>query len=136
MLLEPNQRHDLVDLVVHTVPADHGDISPTALALVLEFDGVRVMATGDSSWRPAVFKPLYDLQPDVVLLELPSNSSQTMDAIQKLKSDLPDAGIILSSHEASPQLILSCIRAGAQEFITRPIDEVELDKALEHLPLH
>ena len=67
VLLGPNQRHDLGDLVVHTVPADHGDISPTALALVLEFGNVRVMATGDSSWRPLLFKPLYDLQPDVVL---------------------------------------------------------------------
>jgi len=67
VLLEPNQRHDLGDLVVHTVPADHGDISPTALALLLEFGDVRVMATGDSSWRPALFKPLYDLKPDVVL---------------------------------------------------------------------
>lgn len=67
VVLEQNQRYDLGDLIVHTVPADHGDISPTALALVLEFDGVRVMATGDSSWRPALFKPLYDRQPDVVL---------------------------------------------------------------------
>jgi L-ascorbate 6-phosphate lactonase len=67
VLLEPNQRHDLGDLIVHTVPADHGDISASALALVLEFDGVRVMATGDSSWRPVLFKPLYDLKPDVVL---------------------------------------------------------------------
>jgi len=67
VLLEPNHRHDLGDLVVHTVPADHGDISPTALVLVLDFGGVRVMATGDTSWRPILFKPLYDLKPDVVL---------------------------------------------------------------------
>ena len=67
VVLEPNRRHDLGDLVVHTVPADHGDISPSALALVLEFGGMRVMATGDTSWRPVLFKPLYDLQPDVVL---------------------------------------------------------------------
>lgn len=67
VVLEPNRRHDLGDLVVHTVPADHGDISPSALALILEFGGVRVMATGDSSWRPVLFKPLYDLKPDVVL---------------------------------------------------------------------
>jgi L-ascorbate 6-phosphate lactonase len=67
VLLEPNQRHDLGDLVVHTVPADHGDLSPSALALVLEFDGVRVLATGDTSWRPALFQPLYALRPDVVL---------------------------------------------------------------------
>jgi L-ascorbate 6-phosphate lactonase len=66
-LLEPNRRHDLGDLVVYTAPADHGDLSPTALALVLEFGGVRVMATGDTSWRPVLFKPLYDLKPDVVL---------------------------------------------------------------------
>ena len=67
VVLEPNRRHDLGDLVVHTVPADHGDISPSALALILEFGGVRVMATGDTSWRPVLFKPLYDLKPDVVL---------------------------------------------------------------------
>lgn len=67
VLLEPNRRHDLGDLIVHTVPADHGDSSASALALVLEFGGVRVMATGDTSWRPVLFKPLYDLKPDVVL---------------------------------------------------------------------
>jgi len=68
ILLEPNRCHDLGDdLAVHTVPADHGDISASALALVLDFGGVRVMATGDTSWRPVLFKPLYDLKPDVVL---------------------------------------------------------------------
>lgn len=41
VLLGPNRHHDLGDLVVHTVPADHGDLSATALALVLEFGGVR-----------------------------------------------------------------------------------------------
>jgi L-ascorbate 6-phosphate lactonase len=67
LVLEPNQRYDLGDLVIHTVPADHGDLSPTALSFVLEFGGVRVMVSGDSSWRPKLFKPLYDLNPDVVL---------------------------------------------------------------------
>jgi L-ascorbate 6-phosphate lactonase len=67
VLLEPNRRHDLGDLVVHTVPADHGDLSPTALTLLLEFGGVRVLASGDTSWRPVQFKPLYALKPDVVL---------------------------------------------------------------------
>jgi len=70
LVLEPNRRHDLGDLVVHTVHADHGDLSPSALALVLDFGGVRIMATGDSSWRPKLFKPLYDLKPDVVLLAI------------------------------------------------------------------
>ena len=67
ILLEAHQRHDLGAVVVHTVPADHGDISPTALALVLEFGAVRILTTGDTSWRPRLFKPLCDLEPQVVL---------------------------------------------------------------------
>lgn len=67
VLLDPNRAHDLGDLKVHTVQAGHGDLSPTALSMVLDFGGVRVMAVGDSAWLPDRFKPLYDLKPDVVL---------------------------------------------------------------------
>jgi L-ascorbate 6-phosphate lactonase len=67
VVLEPNRRYDFGDLAIHTVPADHGDLSTTALSLVLDFGGVRILASGDSSWRSGLFRPLYDLHPDVVL---------------------------------------------------------------------
>lgn len=67
IVLEANRRYEFGAVVIHTAPADHGDFSPTALALVLDFGAVRVMVTGDTSWRPQLFKPLYDLKPDVVL---------------------------------------------------------------------
>ena len=54
-------------MVVHAAPADHGDYSPSALAMVLDFGGVRVMLTGDTSLRPGLFQPLIDLAPDVLL---------------------------------------------------------------------
>jgi len=65
--LQPNATHALPDLVIHTAPADHGDYAPSALALVLEFDGVRVFCPGDTSLRPALFKPLFELRVDVAL---------------------------------------------------------------------
>ena len=65
--LRPFCRHDLNATVVHTAPADHGDFAPSALALVLDFDGVRVLYTGDTSWRSGVFKPLFSLGIDVLL---------------------------------------------------------------------
>ncbi len=67
ILLEAKRVADLGDVVVHAVPADHGDYSPSALAMVLDFGGVRVMLTGDSSLRPGLFQPLIDLAPDVLL---------------------------------------------------------------------
>jgi len=67
IVLAPDGAHDLGAVCVHTAPADHGDYSPTALALVLDFSGLRVMVTGDTSLRPALFKPLFDLKLDVLL---------------------------------------------------------------------
>jgi L-ascorbate 6-phosphate lactonase len=67
VVLEPNRRYDLDGVVIHTASADHGDLSPTALCLVLEAEGVRVFCSGDTAFRPALFKPLADLKPDVAL---------------------------------------------------------------------
>lgn len=73
------------------------------------------------------------LQPDVVLLELPDNASETMDAVRRIKDEFPETGVILSRANPSPQLILSGMRAGAQEFVGRPIDGPELEKAIGHV---
>jgi len=65
--LDPNRAYDLECVSVHTVPADHGDYSTSALGLLLDFGGVRILVTGDTSLRPGLFQPLFDLKPDVVL---------------------------------------------------------------------
>ncbi|MFH1566375.1 MAG: hypothetical protein ABIL09_00125, partial [Gemmatimonadota bacterium] len=65
--LRPGQVHELGDLRIHAAPADHGDLSPSALALVLETEGVRVFFSGDSSWRPGLFQPLFELGTDLAV---------------------------------------------------------------------
>jgi L-ascorbate 6-phosphate lactonase len=67
IILEVNRRHDLESLVVHCVPADHGDYSSSALTLLLDFGGVRILVTGDTSLRPGLMQPLIDLKPDLIL---------------------------------------------------------------------
>jgi len=67
LLLEAHRRYDVEGLVIHTAPADHGDLSPTALCLVLDFGAVRVLCTGDTAFRPQAIQPLCDLRPDVML---------------------------------------------------------------------
>ncbi len=66
-LLEPGRAHDLGGVVVHAEAADHGDYSPSALTLLLDFAGVRVMLTGDTSLRPGLLRPLIELRPDLLL---------------------------------------------------------------------
>ncbi len=66
-LLEEGKQLALAGVVIHGVYADHGDLSPTALGVVLDFDGIRVYHTGDTSYRPEKLQPVIDLRPDVVI---------------------------------------------------------------------
>ena len=97
----------------------------------LNGNGVRVIGEADNG--QAGLRLVRGLQPDVVLLELESIPDHTLDLVKSIRDELPDTGIILSSHETSPQLILNCIRAGAQEFVSRPMDIAELEKAFDHV---
>ena len=67
VVLEPNAACDLGSVVVHAVPADHGDYSPSALSLLLDFDGIRIILTGDTSLRLGLMQPLLEVKPDVIL---------------------------------------------------------------------
>ncbi|MCX6872350.1 MAG: MBL fold metallo-hydrolase [Verrucomicrobia bacterium] len=67
ILLQAHSSCDCGGVVIHAAPADHGDYSPSALALLLEMDGVRVLHTGDTSLRPGLLRPLIDMKPDVIL---------------------------------------------------------------------
>ena len=87
--------------------------------------GFRVIGEADNT--KIGLRLVRGLQPDVVLLELPASGSQTMEVVKKIREELPDTRIVLSSHESSPQLILSCIRAGACEFVARPVEPGELE---------
>ncbi len=65
--LRPSKSYAFEGVAVHTARAAHGDLAPTAVAMVLDFEGVRVFYTGDTSLRPELLKPLYDLRPDVLV---------------------------------------------------------------------
>jgi L-ascorbate 6-phosphate lactonase len=67
-LLSPGARcAALPDVTVHAAAADHGSFSPSAVSVVLDLAGVKVMFTGDTSWRPDLFAPLYALGLDVLI---------------------------------------------------------------------
>ena len=65
--LDVNRRYDLDGLTIYTAAADHGEHSPTALAFVLDFNGVRVLFSGDTSLSSKAFQPMYDLHPSVLI---------------------------------------------------------------------
>ena len=60
-------RQDLPEVAIQAAPADHGDLSASALSLLLDFAGTRVLLTGDTAYRPALLRPLCESPPNVLL---------------------------------------------------------------------
>ena len=67
LIMEPGSVYDMGGVKVYTGRADHGELSPNALAFVLDFGKVKVMFTGDTCLNWDFIKPLCDMKPDVVL---------------------------------------------------------------------
>ncbi len=70
-----DRRHLLVEgqtyhhgmTAVHAVYADHGELAPDALGIVLDFDGITVYHTGDTAYRPEEFSATAGMKPDILL---------------------------------------------------------------------
>ena len=66
-LLTPGAVYDLGGFSVQAAAADHGGYAPSALMLLVEIEGVRILFTGDTSLRPDLVKPLLDRPIDLLL---------------------------------------------------------------------
>jgi pilus assembly protein CpaE len=94
-----------------------------------QMDSVRLV----SEWKQ--MEPasgvLQGIKPDLLILELPEESERALKWIERTKLELPHTAIFVSSAVKTPELVISAMRAGAQEFLGRPIDLKELRNAVE-----
>ncbi len=66
-LLEEGRSLRFEGIEVHAVYADHGELAPDALGVVIDFDGIRVYHTGDTALRIDEFKPALAMKPHILL---------------------------------------------------------------------
>jgi pilus assembly protein CpaE len=71
------------------------------------------------------------IKPDILILELPKDHAKTLRSAERIKLELPNITIFVSSEVKTPESIISAMRAGASEFLSRPLDLDELKKAME-----
>ncbi len=66
-LLEEGKSLTLGGVEINPVYADHGELAPDALGIVLNFDGIKIYHTGDTAYRPDEFAPAIKMKPDVLI---------------------------------------------------------------------
>src|SRR4030095_9226352 len=73
------------------------------------------------------------LKPTAAIIALGQNSDNAVRFIERLKSECPNTALISAAQNASPEMILNSLRAGAREFLRLPIIADELRTVLDRV---
>ena len=83
-----------------------------------------------SESNPSAFNRFVRANPDIIILEA-QGLVKTTDALTVLRSRVPDTWLLALSEAKDPMVIIEAVRAGAREFLPKPISEQALGQAIE-----
>jgi pilus assembly protein CpaE len=97
-------------------------------ALAAEGRG-RLLAGGDDAEQ--VYTEIVNLRPNAAIITMGVNSEPAVRLIERLAVECPTTAVISAARDASPDLILRSMRAGAREFLRLPLSGDELKTVLD-----
>jgi pilus assembly protein CpaE len=89
---------------------------------------VKLLAGGNDPDQ--LYEEIVRLKPNVAIIALGPNADTAVRFIEKLNAECPGTALISAAQDASPDLILKSLRAGAREFLRIPISTEELRTVL------
>jgi pilus assembly protein CpaE len=98
----------------------------------LAADGrTRLLAGGDDIEQ--LHEEIKRLRPHVALITLGAQTETALRFVERLVAELPQVAVICASRDASPDLILRSLRAGAREFLRLPLIKDEFRTVLDRV---
>lgn len=93
---------------------------------------VRLLAGGNDAEQ--LYGEIVRLKPSAAVITLGvNNAEQATKLITRLSNECPSTAIISAAQDASPDLILQSLRAGAREFLRLPISADELRTVIDRI---
>lgn len=78
------------------------------------------------------FEKIGELQPQVVILDLSPNVELTLKMAERLTQTFPQMTLFVTSFQIIPEIIIKAMRAGAREFLFKPLNRDELVNAIKN----
>ncbi|HEY0321882.1 MAG TPA: AAA family ATPase [Pyrinomonadaceae bacterium] len=89
----------------------------------------RLLAGGNDAEQ--LYDEIVRLKPNAAIITLGANAEHALGLMERLATECPQTAIIAGARDASPDLILRAMRAGAREFLRLPIHTEELETVLD-----
>ncbi|SDC95058.1 two-component system, chemotaxis family, response regulator CheY [Marinilactibacillus psychrotolerans] len=96
---------------------------------ILEKNGYEVAAEAQNGIE-AVEK-YKETQPDLVTMDITMPEKDGVEALKEIKSQYPNAVVLMCSAMGQQSMVMDAIRAGAIDFIVKPFDTERVIKALD-----
>jgi pilus assembly protein CpaE len=98
----------------------------------LAADGrTRLLAGGDDAEQ--LYDEIKRLSPDVAVVAVGAQAEPALKFVARMAAEFPQTSVICASRDASPDLILSSLRAGAREFLRLPLIKDEFRTVLDRV---
>jgi pilus assembly protein CpaE len=110
--------------------SDHDELV-IAQSVIGTLDELEVV--GDTTSYSLLPSLIERLQPDYVMIAMRYRANDTVDAVNTIRKSKSTCQIIIVSDQPDAEDILLCLRAGANEFISTPLDTDELLNVVERL---
>jgi pilus assembly protein CpaE len=88
----------------------------------------QLLAGGDDAEQVA--SEIVRLKPSAAIIALPAAPEAAFALVRRISVECPQTAIICASHDASPDVILHALRAGAREFLRLPVIAEEFKTVL------
>ncbi|HEU4594463.1 MAG TPA: AAA family ATPase [Pyrinomonadaceae bacterium] len=88
-----------------------------------EREGARLLAGGDDAEQ--VMEEIKRLNPSAAIISFGSTPENDLRMVARVAAECPRTAVICTSRDASPDLILRSMRAGAREFLRLPLSPEE-----------
>jgi pilus assembly protein CpaE len=88
----------------------------------------RLLVAGDDAEQ--VFPEFIRLKPDAVIIALGAQPESVLRFVERIAMECPRTAIVCASRDASPDLILRSLRAGARDFLRLPVKDEEFRTVL------
>lgn len=92
---------------------------------------VKLLAGGNDADQ--LYEEIVRLKPQTAIIALGPNADHAVRFIERLHAECPGTALISAAQNASPDLILKSLRAGAREFLRIPISGEELHTVLDRV---
>ena len=106
--------------------------SDTILSIKKELERLNyVNIVAESDTMAVSFDLITKHKPDIVIVDISENPDFSLGVIERLSTRLKETMFFLSSNETSMDMAIKSMRAGAREFLERPINMDELVSAID-----